>query len=184
MSKDSKARRERKTAQGSARMKRQPQEPQARRREEIWGPTFYVVPNPFEQLNVDQQRLAVQEIAENSEKEYQEALSDLRGILRCHHPLLVLSLMSYYNLSVTVDKITGVTKLESDLDILPSDIEILQALYLQIKVNDLFPEQFSLDVLQKIHSHAKKLNRAYPFRQIDSGNVDLLVNRPGREVDN
>ncbi|MCY4332224.1 MAG: hypothetical protein OXC96_06950 [Cyanobacteria bacterium MAG CAR1_bin_15] len=171
MGKDSKARRERETEQESA--KRQPQEPQAQRREKILAPAFYVVPNPFEGLNADQRRLAVQEITKNAEQEYQESLSALRRILRRYNPLLVLSFMSYYGLSTDVDRVTGVTKLESDLDILPSHIEILQALYLQIKANDLSYEPFRLEILEKIHNYVKQLSRAYSLRQLDSDSINL-----------
>jgi len=60
-----------------------------------------------------------------------------------------------------------------DLDILPSHIEILQALYLQIKANDLSYEPFRLEILEKIHNYVKQLSRAYSLRQLDSDSINL-----------
>ena len=173
MGKDNKARRKQKAARRAAQRKRQRQKLEARKRDQTFAPTIYRFPHPFEGLSDDQRRLAIQEITKNSEKQYQEALSDLRKILHQYDPLLVLSLMSYYALSVPVDKITGVTKLESDYDILPFHIEILQALVLQMKNCDLSSELFSPDILEQVRSHLKKLGDAHGIRKLNTTDIDL-----------
>ena len=80
--------------------------------------------NPFEGLSHEQRRLAIEEIAKISEKKYQETLSELRAMLQRHNPLLVLSHMSYYGLTVAVDETSGVTKLDRDYEIFPFHVEI------------------------------------------------------------
>ena len=173
MGKDNKARRKQKAAHRAAQRKRQRQKLEARKRDQTFAPAFYRVPNPFEGLSDDQRQLAIQKIAESGEQQYQEALSDLRKILHEYDPRLVLSLMSYYALSVPVDKITGVTKLESDCDILPFHIEILQALCLQIKDDDLSSKPFSSDILEQIRNHLKKLGDAHSIRKFNTTDIDL-----------
>ena len=131
------------------------------------APASHVVPNPFEGLNPGQRRLAIQEISKSSEKQYQEALSNLRKLLRRYDPLLVLSLTSYYGLSTDVDKVTGVTKRESDFSILPCHIEILQALCLQIKADDLSHELLVPEGLEQVSDHVKKLCESHNFRRFN-----------------
>ena len=173
MGKDNKVRRKQKAARRAAQRKRQQQKLEARKRDQTFAPTIYRVPHPFEGLSDDQRQLAIQKIAESGEKQYQEALSNLRGILRRHHPLLVLSLMSYYGLSILVNNTTGITKQESDWNILPFHIEILQALCLQIKDDDLSSKPFIPDILEQIRNHLKKLGDAHSIRKFNRTDIDL-----------
>ena len=137
------------------------------------APTFYKFPNPFEGLSDDQRRLAIKEIAKNSDVKYQEALSDLMAILRRYHPLLVLSSMSYYGLRVGVDETTGVTKLDSDFEILQFHVEILQALSLQIEPRELSGEPFGSDVLMQVWDTVKTVCDLHNFRRLSPARVHL-----------
>ena len=137
------------------------------------APTFHVFPNPLEGLSDDQRRLAIEEIAKKSDEKYHESLSDLRATLRRNNPLLVLSHMSCYGLSVGVDEIAGVTKLDSDCEILPFHVEILQALSLQIEPRDLSGEPFGPDVLMEVWNNVKTLCDAQNFRRLDPKGMDL-----------
>ena len=134
---------------------------------------FHVLRNPFEGLSDEQRRLAIKEIATNSEEKYQGALSELRAILRRHNPLLVLSHMSSYGLSVAVDETTGVTKLDSDYEIFPFHVEILQALLLQIAPDELSGEPFPPHVLTQVWDQVKTLCDTQNFRQLNPAGMHL-----------
>ena len=115
----------------------------------------------------------IEELAKTSEEQYQEALSDLRAILRRHHPVLVLSQMSRYGLSADVSDTAGVTKLDSDCEIFPFHIEILQALSLQNDPREMSGEPFGRDVLMQIWNRVKTLCVARNFRRLDPSDMDL-----------
>ena len=173
MGKNNKARRKFKLAQKAAQKKRRREKSRARRKEETLAPTFHKIPNPFDGLSDDQRRLAIKEIAKNYEKQYQEALSHLKKILRRHHPLLVLSFMSSYGLSGFVSETAGVTKLDSDHDVYQFHVEILQALSLQIEPDDLSTKPFGPDVLAQVRDKAKALCDAQQFRRLNPNGMDL-----------
>lgn len=173
MGKDNRARRKRRLAQRVARKKHQREKSRVQGRNRTLGPNFQVLPNPFEGLSDEQRRLAIEEIARNSEREYQEALAELRAMLRRHNPLLVLSQTSCYGLSVAVDEAAGITKLDSDYDIFPYHVEILQALSLQIDPEELNGEPISPHVLSKIWDHARMLCAAHIYRKADDTGMDL-----------
>ena len=173
MGKGSRARRKRKLAQRAARKKGRREKSGAQGRGRTLAPTLHVFRNPFDGLNHKQRRLVIEEIARNSEKKYLEALSELRAILRRHYPLLVLSHMSYYGLRVAVDETSGITKLDSDSEMFPFHVEMLQALSLQIEPDELSGEPCGPDVLTRIWDQVKTLCDAHNFRQLDPAGVDL-----------
>lgn len=173
MGKRNKARRKRKQSQKAAQKKRRREKPRVRRRGRTLAPTLHMLRNPFEDLSHEQRRLVIEGIARNSEKEYQKALSELRAILRRHHPLLLLSQMSYYGLSVAVDENSGVTKLDSDCEIFPFHVEMLLALSLQIVPNELSGDPFRPEVLTQVRDLVTTLCNAHNIRQFDPGGVDL-----------
>ena len=173
MRKSKKARTKQKLAQKAAQKKRRRGKSKGRGQDQTLAPTFHMLHNPFEGLSDDQRRSAIEEIARNSEEKYQEALSELKAILRRHHPLLVLSHMSSYGLSVTVDETVGLTKLDSDYEMFPYHVEILQALLLQIPPEELSGKPFGPQVLTQVWDQVKTLCDAHNFRQIDPAGVQL-----------
>lgn len=137
------------------------------------APEFFVLENPFDRLSDTQRRQAIKEFAENNMKEYQESLSELRKLLRQHDPLLVLSQLTYYGLFDTVDKVTGVTRLDSDHLIHQFHIEILQALVLQTKPEELSSEPCNAAVVQRILDHVMTLCSTVNFRQLNTAGSEL-----------
>ena len=173
MRKSKKAQRNQKLAQKAAQKKHRREKSKARGQGQTLTPTFHKLRNPFEGLSEDQRRLAIEEIAKISEEKYQGALSELKPILRRHDPLLVLSHMSSYGLSVAVNETTGVTKLDSDYKIFPFHVEILQALLLQIAPDELSDEPFGPQVLTQLWDQVKTLCETRNFRQLDPAGVHL-----------
>ena len=173
MGKNNRVRRKRRLAQKVAREKRRGEKSANRGKGRILGPDLHVVPNPLEGVSEEQRRLAIQEIARKSEREYQEALAELRVILGRYDPLLVLSQMSCYGLSVAVDEAAGMTKLDSDYEILPYHVEILQALSLQIDPEDLSGNPCRPHVIAKVWNQVKRLCEAHNYRKVDPAGMDL-----------
>ena len=173
MSKNNRARRKQKLAQKVAQKKRRRERSKAQGRGQTLAPTFHMLRNPFGELSDDQRRLMIEEIVNKSDEKYQEALSDLRAILRRCHPLLVLSHMSCYALSVGVEETAGVTKPDSDFEILQFHVEILQALSLQIEPRELSCEPFGPDVLMQVWNNVMTLCEAHHFRRLSPAGVDL-----------
>lgn len=145
----------------------------ARGQGQALAPTFYKLPNPFEGLSDDQRRSAIEQIAKFSEEQYQEALSELRSILRRYDPILVLSHMSFYGLSVAVDETTGITKLDSDYKLFPFHVEILQALSLQIAPEKVSDEPFGPQVLSQVWDQVKTLCEARNYRELSPAGMHL-----------
>jgi len=132
-----------------------------------------MIPDLFEGLSDDQRPLMIEEIAKRNDEKYQEALSILRVILRQSNPLLLLSQMSYCGLGVRVDETDGVTKLDSDYEILPIHVEILQALYLQIEPSELSVKPVTLGMLRQVRNSVKTLCDSHYFRRFNSTDMDL-----------
>ena len=173
MGKNNTARRKLKLPQKAAQKKRQREKSKGGGKSRTLAPNLHTFPNPFAGLSDDQRRLAIEELAKKSEVQYQEALSDLRKILRRHNPLLLLSIMTSYGLGAPVDKTTGVTKLDSDFEIYPFHVEILQALSLQIEPADLSGAPFGPDVSTQVCEKIKTLCVAQNFRRFDPDGADL-----------
>lgn len=173
MSKNNRARRKRKLAQKAAQKKRRRERSKDRGQKQTLAPTFHKFPNPFEGLSDEQRRLAVKEIAKKSDEKYHETLSDLMAILQRHHPLLVLSQMSCYGLSVGVDETAGVTKLDSDYEIYQFHVEILQALSLQIEPREMSGEPFGPDVLKQVWDNVRTLCDLHNLRRLSPARLAL-----------
>lgn len=173
MRKNNKVRRKQKLGRKGTKKKRPREKSRAREQDQTLAPTFHMLQNPFGGLSTDQRRLAIEEIAKKGEEEYQGALSELRAILRRHHPLLFLSHMSSYGLSVAIDETTGLTKRDSDYQLFPYHVEILQALSLQIPVDELSGNPFGPQVLTQVWDLVKTLCDTHNLRKVDPAGVQL-----------
>ena len=173
MGKKNRPRRKRKLAQKTARKKRIRRTSKGGVKSGTLAPSIHTIHNPFAGLSDEQRRLAIEEVAKKSEVLYREALSDLRNLLGQHNPLLVLSIMASYGLTSPVDQVTGVTKLDSDCDLYPFHVEILQALCLQIEPADLSGAPFGPDVPSQVREKIKALCDAHNFRRLAPDGADL-----------
>ena len=81
--------------------------------------------------------------------------------------------MSCYGLSVAVDEAAGITKLDSDCEIFPYHVEILQALSLQIDPDELSGELFNPHVITQVWDQVKMLGDARIYRRADASGMDL-----------
>ncbi len=58
------------------------------------SPVFQLMPNPLSNLNDDERKQVFQEIAQNSEKAFQESLSKIRDITKHYDPITLLAILS------------------------------------------------------------------------------------------
>ena len=177
MSKNNRVRRKHKLAQRAARKRRRRKTTERGVKSSTLAPVLHAIPNPFAEMSDDQRRLAITEIANKNEEAYQEALSDLRHILRSNNPLLVLSIMASYGLTVSVDPNSGITKPDGGFNLYPFHVEILQALSLQIESAELSGAPFGPDVVMQVVESIKALCNAQIFRQLDPDGADLPEDR-------
>ena len=173
MGKRNRARKNRKLGHKAAQKKRRRKKSINPGPSQTLDPTLHLFRNPFEGLSDEERRLVIEGFAKNSEKKYREALSELREILRKHHPLLLLSHMSYYGLRVSVDETSGITKLDSDSELFPFHVEMLQALSLQIEPDELSGEPCWPDVLTRVWDQLKMLCDSHNYRQFDPAGMDM-----------
>jgi hypothetical protein len=137
------------------------------------GPVISEMQNPFAGLNEDERKQAIQEIAQKSEEVYQNSLAKIRNILQRYDPVLLMSIMARYGLSVGVG-VDGIKKKDSEFTIHQSHIEILQSLALQTKPEDLQRQPFGPDVVQEAWDAVKNLMLARNYRDLAQSIEDDL----------
>ena len=81
--------------------------------------------------------------------------------------------MAWYGLTAPVNQATGVTKVDSDFDLYPFHVEILQALCLQIDPTDLSGAPFGPDVPTQVRERIKALCDAHNLRRLAPDGADL-----------
>lgn len=129
------------------------------------GPVFQVMPNPLAGLSDKERKQVIKEIADNSERVYQESLSKIKEIFSKYDPFILLSILASYGLTVPVgDK--GITRKDSEFTIKQAHIELCQAFSLQIRPSDLKGEPFGPDVVQVLWDALPDLLEAYSNRKL------------------
>lgn len=118
-------------------------------KEESIGPSLLSLNNPFADLTDDERQEVIQEIAKNSEKVYQESLSKIKELLTNNDPIILLSVLASYGLTVNVGA-DGIQTKDSDLEIHQAHVEICQGLALQLKAEDLIRSPFGPDVVTEL----------------------------------
>ena len=137
------------------------------------APSFQLFRSPFEELNDDQLRQTTQEIANRSDEEYEKSLIKLRDLLRSTNPLQVLAYVSFFGLTARVDETEGVLPRDDEKELLPFQVEILQAISLQIDPGTYSGKPLDLNVLMQIWNNLQTLCAAHSFRRFDPARLDL-----------
>lgn len=135
------------------------------------APEFQVMQNPFSHLSDDERKQAIKEIAENSERVYQESVIKVKEILTTYDPITLLSILASYGLTVPVGD-DGLKKKDSEFEIKQAHIELCQAFALQINPGNLKREPFGPDVVQVVWEVLPAIMEAHNFRRIAERNDD------------
>ena len=141
---------------------------------------FQRVLNPFADLDQSTRKKAIQEIAQNSEKIYQESLAIIKGILHKYDPVNILSVISSYGLTIGVGD-NGIQTKDSDYKIYQAHLEICQGLALQLKPEEMQKLPFGPDVVKEIWDSLVMLMNAYNYRglaqDVDNESEDCIAVR-------
>ena len=172
MGKRNKERRKEKKKRRLAQQKRKHENKNVKQRQGI-APVITRVPNPFSELSEEERNKAIEELTVNSEAKFQEALSKLQEVLAGHNPLLLLSIIASYGLTVSVSSDSGVDKLDSEFAIYPPHVELLQALSLKIKQSDLSPDICGRDAIETVWNALQDLTVSLNFQGLRSDAAQL-----------
>ncbi len=125
------------------------------------------MPNPLSDLNYDERKQVFQEIAQNSEKAFQESLSKISEITKHYDPITLLAILSTYGLTVGVGDKGIQKKKDSDFQIYQSYVELFQAIALQFKPDDLGIHPPSPEVVQELMDALTSVMRAFSYRRLN-----------------
>lgn len=137
------------------------------------GPTWTVAPDPLDGLTTEDRLTVIDELAIQSETVFQESHDKLVAILSKYDPLLLLSILASYALTAPVSEDAGVTKLDSEFEIYPPHIELLQAFALQLVESEIGQDVFGPDVVQSAWDALKDLTESLQLKGFDSGIAKL-----------
>ena len=131
------------------------------------SPVFQLMPNPLSDLNYDERKQVFQEVAQNSEKAFQESLSKIIEITKHYDPITLLAILSTYGLTVGVCDKGIQKKKDSDFQIYQSYVELFQAIALQFKPDDLGIRPPNPEVVQELMDALTSVMRAFSYRRLN-----------------
>ncbi|MFP4486642.1 MAG: hypothetical protein ACLFOC_06740 [Campylobacterales bacterium] len=130
--------------------------------------------NPFANISETGRKVIFNEIQKVNEKNYKESLEKLQELFKEYSPLAILSFMSSYGLTVGIRK----NKIEShNRKISQANVEVCQALILQIEAENLENKAPMPDILQNILELSEKLLKSNQFKDINSSIFDLSTDK-------
>jgi len=138
----------------------------SRNEHDLIGPDLRIMENPFYKLSDEERNQAIEEIALNSDKIYQESLTKIQDLLKQYDPKTILSVLVSYGLTVGVGS-NGIIAKNSDRKIEQYHVEICQALALQIKDEKLLREPMGPDVVENLWDMLVALMQAYNYKAIE-----------------
>lgn len=130
------------------------------------NPVFQTLPNPFSELNDEQRMQAIRELAHNSERKYQDALAKIKEILVSYDPISMLSILASYGLTVGVGD-NGIQGKDSESKLQQFQLEICQALALQVNPEIFQHQPVTPDIVQEMWTGLSDLMSANNFRGIE-----------------
>lgn len=134
------------------------------------GISLQVLENPFANISEEDKRKIIDEMQKTNVKEYNGSLEKLQTILKEYNPIVILSFMSNYGLTIGMgeDSVHEHTK-----QINQAHVEICQAFILQIEVENLGNKTPTPEIFQEILDISEKLIWSNQFKNRDSSILDL-----------
>ena len=136
------------------------------------NPVFQMLPNPFAELNDERRMQVIRELAENSERKYQEALTKIRQILVNYDPISMLSILASYGLTVSVGN-NGIQDKDCEREFHQFQLEICQALVLQVDQEIFQYIPVTHNIVQELCPSLSDLMSAGYFWEIEHTNYFL-----------
>ena len=176
MRKNNQTKRGRKQGKSTKRHKLRRRMPRPTSSDKYLVPKFRKTDIPFGNLDEEQRRVAIFELARNSEERYQESLATLRSLLRQCDPLQVLSQFTIRGFFVPEEENSGTPSRDSEFRLHQFHVEVLHALMLQIDPQEFSSKPCNDDILWQIFQHLINLCIAHYYRQFDKAGTDLPKN--------
>lgn len=131
------------------------------------GPVLTEFKSPLANISKEEREKIIDGIGSESKKEFEISLKKLNQILRKYNPITILSIVSGYSLTVGVSD-QGVKSNETPDSTHQFQVEILQALILQIDEVDIGKEPTDPKVVQDVIDELKVLGRTFSFSRMTS----------------
>lgn len=137
------------------------------------GINLQVLENPFANILEEDRKKVIDEIQKVNEKDYNESLVRLQEILREYNPIVILSFIANYGLTIGVgeDSIQEHTR-----QIHQAHVEICQALILQIEVENFNNKTPTSETLQNVLDLLEKIILSNQLKNQESSILDLPKN--------
>jgi len=131
------------------------------------GPVFISVDNPFSNTSEIQRKDIISELMKNGSSKIIESFDKIEKILRVYDPIKLLAIVSGYGLTVVAgDK--GVQSKEDKDGINQSDVELLQALSLQLPADKYGQRLVTPDVVEIVWDSLIELSKAFQLSRLNS----------------
>ncbi|MDG6778314.1 hypothetical protein QCB44_06325 [Thiomicrorhabdus sp. zzn3] len=141
---------------------------------------FVMMRNPLSNLTDEQRRKFISELGNGSKDKFIETLNSLDEILRAYDPITLITILSGYGLTIGVSN-DGPLSREPTGKISQADVELMQALALQIPEEEIGRLPVTPDVVQTASEKLIELSSAFRFSRMnenlmDSSESDMAIN--------
>lgn len=123
--------------------------------------------NPFQDISLEIQEQILEEITLELKKQFSEVLELLRDNINQINPLQLLSILSFYGLTEGLNNQGKREKKDNEGHIQQCDVEIIQALILQIPSNKIADEVTKPHLVQNIFNSLPQLRYSFPLKRIE-----------------
>jgi len=171
MGKNSKTRREAKKRKESRKLRCQRTRDTRIIKSVSTAPVITMMDNPLANITEDQRRELVTELGKKGRSKVKETLETLGKTLRKYDPITLIAVLSGYGLTVGVGD-NGVQSKESEGGLNQSHVEILQALSLQIPIEELGQHPITPDIVQSVWDALIELQQSFNFSRMNNELID------------
>lgn len=156
-----------------ARIKKKKRQKNAIKKKKNNGINLQVLENPFINISEEDSRKIIDEVQKVNLKDYNESLVKLQKILRDYNPIVILSFIANYGLTIGI----GENSIqEHTRQIHQSHVEICQALILQVAVENFNNKTPTPEILQNVLDLLEKIIVSNQLKNHESSFLDLSKN--------
>ena len=137
--------------------------------------------NPLSGITAEQRKELISKLGKNGQEKIVEIFEYLDELLRKYDPLILMSILSGYGLTIGAGN-DGVQSKESSGGLNQAHLELIQALALQIPEEELGCHSVTPDIVQEAWGKLIDLSHAFAFSRmhvdhLESSNTDTAINQ-------